>query len=62
MSGNEESKLKAGYYSLMLYAALFGAFSSLITAGYITLYNQGVKFFGKVDISLFNITFGHWYC
>ena len=41
----------------MLYAALFGAFSSLITAGYITLYNQGIKFFGQVNLSLFNINF-----
>ncbi len=57
MSGNAESKLNAGYYRLMLYAALFGAFSSLITAGYITLYNQGIKFFGQVNLSLFNINF-----
>ncbi len=57
MSGNEESKLNAGYYRLMLYAALFGGFSSLLTAGYITLYNQGVKFFGQVNLSLFNINF-----
>lgn len=57
MSGNEESKLNTGYYRLMLYAALFGGFSSLLTAGYITLYNQGVKFFGQVNLSLFNINF-----
>jgi H+/Cl- antiporter ClcA len=57
MSGNAEAKLNAGYYRLMLYAALFGAFSSLITAGYITLYNQGIKFFGQVNLSLFNINF-----
>lgn len=57
MSGNAESKLNAGYYRLMLYAALFGAFSSLITAGYITFYNQGIKFFGQVNLSLFNINF-----
>lgn len=41
----------------MLYAALFGAFSSLLTAGYITLYNQGVKFFGQPNLFLFNINF-----
>jgi H+/Cl- antiporter ClcA len=57
MSGNSESKLNAGYYRLMLYAALFGAFSSLLTAGYITLYNQGVKFFGQANLFLFNINF-----
>ena len=57
MSGNAESKLNAGYYRLMLYAALFGAFSSLLTAGYITLYNQGVNFFGQPNLFLFNINF-----
>ena len=57
MSGNAESKLNGGYYRLMLYAALFGAFSSLLTAGYITLYNQGVKFFGQANLFLFNINF-----
>src|SRR4030095_12457519 len=57
MSGNAESKLNGGYYRLMLYAALFGAFSSLLTAGYITLYNQGVNFFGQPNLFLFNINF-----
>ncbi|MFZ0656527.1 MAG: chloride channel protein, partial [Nitrososphaeraceae archaeon] len=57
MSGNAESKLNAGYYRLMLYAALFGAFSSLLTVGYITLYNQGVKFFAQANLFLFNINF-----
>lgn len=52
-----ESKLNPGYYRLMLYAALFGAFSSLITAGYITLYNQGIKFFAQANLFLFNINF-----
>jgi H+/Cl- antiporter ClcA len=57
MSGNAESKLNAGYYRLMLYAGLFGGLSSLITIGYITLYNQGVKFFGQHSVYLFNINF-----
>jgi hypothetical protein len=47
--------LKASYYRLMVYAALFGALSSLLTAGYITLYNQGVKFFGQPSVFLYNI-------
>ena len=54
---DEESTLKAGYYRLMVYAALFGALSSLLTAGYITLYNQGVKFFGQVGLFIYNINF-----
>src|SRR5438093_2942115 len=57
MSGNSESKLNGGYYRLMFYAALFGAFSSLLTAGYITLYNLGVKFFAQPNLFLFNINF-----
>jgi H+/Cl- antiporter ClcA len=55
--GEEESKLKASYYRLMLYAALFGALFSLITTGYITLYNQGIKFFAQPTVYLFNINF-----
>jgi chloride channel protein, CIC family len=57
MSGNADSKLNGGYYRLMLYAGLFGGLSSLITIGYITLYNQGVKFFGQHSVYLFNINF-----
>ena len=41
----------------MLYAAIFGAFSSLVTVGYLTLYNQGIKFFGQHSVYLFNINF-----
>jgi H+/Cl- antiporter ClcA len=52
-----ESTLKASYYRLMVYAAVFGAPASLLTAGYITLYNQGVKFFGQPSFYIFNINF-----
>ncbi len=55
MSGKEERKLKAGYYRLLVYAALFGALFSILTAGYITLYNQGIKFFGQPRLYLFNV-------
>ncbi|MGB7558671.1 MAG: chloride channel protein, partial [Nitrososphaeraceae archaeon] len=41
----------------MVYAALFGALASLLTTGYITLYSQGVKFFGQVSIFIYNINF-----
>jgi H+/Cl- antiporter ClcA len=44
-SGEPETALKTSYYLLLLYAALFGALFSLLTAAYITLYNWGVKFF-----------------
>ena len=47
--------LKTSYYLLMVYAALFGALSSLLTVGYITLYNQGIKFFEQVSLFVFNI-------
>lgn len=57
MSGESDSKLNARYYRLMGYAALFGAFSSLLTAGYITLYNQGIKFFAQPTIFLYGFNF-----
>jgi H+/Cl- antiporter ClcA len=53
-SGAPETALKTRYYVLLLYAALFGALFSLLTAGYITLYNWGVKFFQQPS-SLFKI-------
>jgi H+/Cl- antiporter ClcA len=55
MSGEKELTLKAGYYRLMVYAALFGALFSMLTAGYITLYNQGIKFFDQPSLYLFNV-------
>jgi hypothetical protein len=36
---------------------LYAAFSSLVTVGYLTLYNQGVNFFGQHSVYLFNINF-----
>jgi H+/Cl- antiporter ClcA len=39
----------------MVYAALFGAVASLVTAGYITLYQLGVKFFEQVSVLVINI-------
>jgi H+/Cl- antiporter ClcA len=47
--------LKTRYYLLMVYAAAFGAVASLITAGYITLYQLGVKFFEQVSVLVLNI-------
>jgi chloride channel protein, CIC family len=55
MSGEKESILKASYYRLMVYAALFGALSSLLTTGYITLYNQGVKFLAQPNLVLYKV-------
>jgi H+/Cl- antiporter ClcA len=43
------------YYRLMAYAALFGALSSLLAVGYITLYNQGIQFFQQVNLFVLNI-------
>lgn len=39
----------------MVYAALFGALSSLLAVGYITLYNQGIQFFQQVNLFVLNI-------
>jgi H+/Cl- antiporter ClcA len=46
---------QGAYYKLIVYAAIFGALSSLITAGYITLYNQGIQFFQQVSLIILNI-------
>jgi H+/Cl- antiporter ClcA len=51
----ESSSQQTGYYRLMVYAAMFGAISSLITAGYITLYNQGIQVFQQVSLIILNI-------
>src|SRR6266487_732017 len=44
-SGEPETQIKTSYYLMMLYAALFGAGAAVLAAAYITLYNQGIKFF-----------------
>jgi H+/Cl- antiporter ClcA len=54
MSGEPEVALKSDYYRLMVYAAIFGAMASLLAVGYITLYNQGIKFFAQVSLIMFN--------
>jgi H+/Cl- antiporter ClcA len=51
----ETETIRAGYYRLMVYAAMLGALSSLITTGYITLYNQGIKFFGQPSLFVLKI-------
>jgi hypothetical protein len=53
-SGAPETALKTRYYLLLLYAALFGAVFSLLTAAFMTLYNWGIQFF-KQPSSLFKI-------
>jgi H+/Cl- antiporter ClcA len=55
MSGEPDAGLKSSFYLLMVYAALFGAITSLLTVGYITLYNLGVKFFEQVSLFVLNI-------
>lgn len=39
----------------MVYAAIFGALSSLITTGYITIYNLGIKLFGQPSLFVLNV-------
>src|SRR5215211_701968 len=55
MTSEPEAGLKTSFYLLMVYAALIGAISSLLTAGYITLYNQGIKFFEQVSLFVFSV-------
>jgi H+/Cl- antiporter ClcA len=40
-----DAPVKASYYLLMVYAALFGAGAAVLAAAYVSLYNWGVKFF-----------------
>ena len=46
---------KTRNYVLMVYAALFGAISSVLTAGYITLYHRGINFFQQVSLFVLDI-------
>jgi H+/Cl- antiporter ClcA len=57
-SGEPETSIKTSYYLLMVYAALFGAGAALLAAAYITLYNQGIKFFERPSYFVLNV-FGH---
>ncbi|HEY6885380.1 MAG TPA: hypothetical protein VI278_15200 [Nitrososphaeraceae archaeon] len=57
-TGEGESVVDTSYYKLMVYAAIIGALASLVTAGYITLYNLGIKFFGQPTLVLSNINYG----
>lgn len=55
MTNEPDVGLETSFYKLMIYSALFGALSSLLTAGYITLYNEGIKFFEQVSVIILNI-------
>lgn len=50
-----ETPPKTSYYRMLVLAAIFGALSSLLTAAYITLYNQGIKFFEKPHVLVLGI-------
>ena len=56
MTQQPEKPLKTRYYLLMIYAALFGALSSLLAAAYITLYNWGIKFFEQPTLFILNLS------
>jgi H+/Cl- antiporter ClcA len=66
LTGELDTPVNTSYYRLLVLAALFGALSSLLTAAYITLYNEGIKFFEQpslfilhIDVwPLFLVTFG----
>lgn len=55
MTGEPDAGLKTSFYLLMVYAALFGALSSLLAVGYITLYNLGINFFEQISLFVLNI-------
>jgi H+/Cl- antiporter ClcA len=56
-AGEGESTGDRRYYKLMVYAAIIGALASLVTTGYITLVNLGIKFFGQPTLTISNINF-----
>jgi H+/Cl- antiporter ClcA len=58
-SGEVETPIKTSYYLLMVYAAFFGAGAAVLTAAYITLYSQGVKFFEQP--SHFGVSIGRFW-
>ena len=55
MTSEPDAGLKTSFYLLMAYAALIGALSSLLTAGYISLYNLGIKFFEQGSLFVLNV-------
>lgn len=55
MTNEPDVGLKTSFYKLMIYAALFGALSSLLAVGFITLYNEGIKFFQQVSLIVLNV-------
>jgi H+/Cl- antiporter ClcA len=55
MTSEPDAGLKTSFYLLMTYAALIGALSSLLTAGYISLYNLGIKFFEQGSLFVLNV-------
>jgi len=55
MTTEPDAGLKTSFYLLMVYAALIGALSSLLAAGFITLYNQGIRFFEQVSLLVLNV-------
>lgn len=55
MANEPDAGLKTSFCLLMAYAALFGVLSSLLAVGFITLYNQGIEFFGQVSLVVLHI-------
>ena len=55
MTIEQDESAKDGYFILMIYAALFGALSSLLTVGYMTLYTHVMNLFEQVSLMVFNI-------
>jgi H+/Cl- antiporter ClcA len=55
MTQDSSQLVHRSYYRLMVYAAMFGALSSLLAAAFLTLYNGGVQFFQQVTLTVLNI-------
>jgi len=55
MTRETATKFPVGYFKLLAYAAMIGAVSALLTAGYLTALNGGIKFFEQPKLVVLNL-------
>jgi len=55
MTRETTTKFPVGYFKLLVYAAVIGAVSALLTVGYLTAFNVGIKFFEEPKLIVFNL-------
>jgi H+/Cl- antiporter ClcA len=55
MTRETATKFPVGYFKLLAYAAMIGAVSALLTAGYLTALNGGIRFFEQPKLVVLNL-------